>query len=104
MTEHFQYGEFAKFGQGGFDAYGRSFGEWNKGLQAIAAEWTEYSKKAFEDYTKAFQEIVGGQSVENAQDLALLVAPRRLRRRVGPVVAHGGEFSGISSSHWFFLS
>ena len=37
MIEHFKVGEFAKFGQGGFDAYGHSFGEWNKGLQAIAA-------------------------------------------------------------------
>ena len=41
--------EFQKVGKDGFDATVRSFGEVNKGFQAIAAEITDYSKKAFED-------------------------------------------------------
>ena len=41
--------EFQKVGKDGFDAAVRSFGEVNKGFQAIAAEVTDYSKKAFED-------------------------------------------------------
>ena len=42
--------EFQKVGKDGFDAAVRSFGEVNKGFQAIAAEVTDYSKKAFEDF------------------------------------------------------
>ena len=41
--------EFQKVGKDGFDAAVKSFGEMNKGFQAIAAEVTDYSKKAFED-------------------------------------------------------
>ncbi len=44
------YEEFQKVGKDGFDAAVKSFGEMNKGFQAIAAEVTDYSKKAFEDF------------------------------------------------------
>ena len=44
--------EFQKVGKDGFDAAVKSFGEMNKGFQAIAAEVTDYSKKAFEDHTQ----------------------------------------------------
>src|SRR6516164_2496746 len=37
--------EFQRVGKHGFDAAASSFGEVNKGLQAIAAEITDYTKK-----------------------------------------------------------
>ena len=51
-------------GKDGFDAAVRSFGEVNKGLQAIAAEVTDYSKKAFEDGTRAFEQLLSAKSFE----------------------------------------
>ena len=42
--------EFQKVGKDGFDAAVCSFGEVNKGFQAISAEVTDYSKKAFEEF------------------------------------------------------
>ena len=39
-----------------FDAAVRAYSEANKGFQAIAAEITDYSKKAFEDATRAFEQ------------------------------------------------
>ena len=45
--------EFQRVGKDGFDAAVSSFGEVNKGLQAIAAEVTEYTKRAFADGTHA---------------------------------------------------
>jgi len=98
MTEHFKFGEFAKFGQGGFDAYGRSFGEWNKGLQAIAAEWTEYSKKAFEDYTKASEEIVGGKSVENAVEIQSKYVKRAYEGHVAELTKLGEMYASLAQS------
>ena len=56
--------EFQKVGKDGFDAAVRSFGEMNKGFQAIAAEVTDYSKKAFEDSTRAFEQLIGAKSIE----------------------------------------
>ena len=58
-----KYGEeFQRVGKDGFDAAVRSFGEVNKGLQAIAAEVTDYSKKSFEDGTRAFEQLLSAKS------------------------------------------
>ena len=58
MSDVQKYGEeFQRVGKDGFDAAVRSFGQVNKGLQAIAAEVTDYSKKAFEDGTRAFEQL-----------------------------------------------
>ena len=49
MSDVQKYGEeFQRASKDGFDAAVRSFGEVNKGLQAIATEVTEYSKKSFD--------------------------------------------------------
>ena len=61
--------EFQKVGKDGFDAAVKSFGEMNKGFQAIAAEVTDYSKKAFEDSTRAFEQLVGAKSIEQAIEI-----------------------------------
>ena len=53
--------DFQKVGKDGFDAAVKSFGEMNKGFQAIAAEVTDYSKKAFEDGTRAFEQLIGAK-------------------------------------------
>ena len=63
MTEQFKTSEqFQKAGKEGFDAIVRAYGEANKGFQAIAAEVTDYSKTAFEDATRAFQQLVTAKS------------------------------------------
>jgi hypothetical protein len=51
MVEQFKnIGEdYQKMTKGGFDATMNSFGEVNKGFQALAAEVTDYSKKTFDD-------------------------------------------------------
>jgi len=61
--------EFQKVGKDGFDAAVRSYGEMNKGFQAITAEVTDYSKKAFEDSTRAFEQLVGAKSFEQAVEI-----------------------------------
>jgi hypothetical protein len=58
-----------KVGKEGFDAVVRAYGEANKGLKAIAAELTNYSKNAVEDATRAFQQLVSAKSVEQAFEI-----------------------------------
>ena len=70
MTEQFKIGdEFQKVGKEGFEAAVRSYGDVNKGFQAVVAEVTNYSKKAFEDGTRAFEQVVGAKSVEQAIEI-----------------------------------
>ena len=70
--------EFQKVGKDGFDAAVKSFGEMNKGFQAIAAEVTDYSKKAFEDGTRAFEQLIGAKSVEQAVEIQSTVCEEGL--------------------------
>ena len=65
MLEPFQKttDEFQKMGKDNYDAIVRSYGEWNKGLQAVAARWTEFSKKSFDNATRAFEQLVGAKSL-----------------------------------------
>ena len=70
MTEQFKIGEqFQNVGKEGFDAFVRSYGEANKGFQAIAAEVTDYSKTAFEDASRAFRQLVSAKSAEQAFEI-----------------------------------
>ena len=70
MTEQFKIGDdFQKAGKEGFDTAVRSYGEVNKGFQAVVAEVTNYSKKAFEDGTRAFEQLTGAKSAEQAFEI-----------------------------------
>ena len=61
--------DFQKMSKDNYDAVLRSYGELNKGLQAIAARVTDYSKTAFEDATRAFEQMVGAKSLERVIEI-----------------------------------
>jgi hypothetical protein len=61
--------EVQRVGKDGFEAVISSFGEANKGFQAIAAEITAYSKKSFEDGTRAFEQLLGAKSFEQVIEI-----------------------------------
>ena len=52
--------------QTGFEAASRSFTEANKGFQALAAEMMEYSKAAFDDAVRTWEQLIGVRSLEDA--------------------------------------
>jgi hypothetical protein len=52
--------------QSGFEAASRSFTEANQGFQAIAAEMMQYSKSAFDDVTRTWEQLIGVRSLEDA--------------------------------------
>ncbi len=98
MTEQSKILEFTDFGQSGFDAFGRSFGELNKGFQAIAAEWTDYSKKAFEDSTKAFEKLVGAKSPEKAFEIQSQFAKKAYEDYVAELTKLGEMYASLVQS------
>src|SRR5262245_20290527 len=67
-TEKFS-DEFQRLGNDGFDAAVRSYGEVNRGLQALTARVTDNEKKVFEDATHTFQQLVGAKSLEHAVEI-----------------------------------
>ena len=61
--------DFQKLSKDNFDATVRSYAELNKGFQAIAAKMTDYSKQAFEDATRAFEQLAGAKSLEHVFEI-----------------------------------
>ena len=61
--------DFQKMGKDNYDAVLRSYGELNKGMQAITARLTDYSKRSFEDATRAFEQLIGAKSLEHAIEI-----------------------------------
>jgi phasin family protein len=88
--------EFQKVGKDGFDAAVRSFGEFNKGFQAIAAEVTDYSKKAFEDSTRAFEQLIGAKSVEQAIEIQSQYAKKAYDAYVAEMSKLGEMYVGLA--------
>ena len=70
MSDVQKFGEeFQRMGKDGFDASVQSLGEVNKGFQAIAATVADYSKRAFEDGTRALEQLIGAKSFEQAFEI-----------------------------------
>jgi hypothetical protein len=61
--------EMQKVGQENANAAMKSFGVVSKGVQAIATEVADCSKKFFEEGTQAFEQLLGSKSVEKAMEL-----------------------------------
>ena len=64
MVKNFD--EMQTFGKDNMDATLKSFGAVSKGVQAIAVEWADYSKKAFEQGTAASEKLFGAKSLDKA--------------------------------------
>jgi hypothetical protein len=58
--------EFQKFSKDQLDAFTTASTTWSKGLQELAAESTDYSKRAFAAGTATFEKLLGARSVESA--------------------------------------
>lgn len=90
------YEEFQKAGQDNFDAAVKSFGEVNKGVQAIAGEVTDYTKKAIEDGTAAFEKLVGVKSVEQAIEIQTAYAKKAYDDYVSQVAKLGEMYVDLA--------
>ena len=60
------FDDVQKISKDNLEATVQSFGAVSKGVQAIAAEVTEYSKKAFQDGTAVAEKLLGTKSLEGA--------------------------------------
>ena len=77
--------QFQKLGRDNLDASVKSLDEVSKGFQAIAAELTGYTKKAFEDGTVAFEKLVGAKSLEQAIEIQTSYTKQAFDSFVGQV-------------------
>lgn len=64
MFENFE--TIQKLSKDNVDVALKSFGAVSKGVQAIAVEFADYSKKSFETGTSAFEKLAGVKSLDKA--------------------------------------
>jgi hypothetical protein len=63
------FDELHKISKDNMDATMKAFGATSKGVQAIATEWADYSKKSFEDASAAAEKLFGAKSLEKAIEI-----------------------------------
>lgn len=90
------FDEAQKIGNAGFDSAMRSFGEVNRGFQAIAAEITDYTKKIFDDGSKTFEQIVAARSVEQVVDIQSAYARKAYEDYLAQVSKIGEMYAGLA--------
>jgi hypothetical protein len=98
MTEQFKTEEFQKVSKEGFDAVLRAWDEASKGLQAIATEVTEYSKNVFTEATRAFEQMLGSKSAEQAIEIQSRYAKKAYDAHVAEVTKLGEMYVAAARS------
>lgn len=61
--------DFQKLGKDNMDYAMKSFGSFSKGLQSLAVEIADYSKKSFEDGAATFEKLMAAKSVDKAMEI-----------------------------------
>ena len=61
--------EFQSFGKDGFEAYVASSTAMTKGMQAMAQEAADFSRKSFEKGTAAFEKVSASKSIDKAMEV-----------------------------------
>ena len=99
MTEQSKIGdEFQKVGKENFEAVVRAYGDANKGFQAIVSEFTNYSKKAFEDGSRAFEQVIGAKTVEHAIEIQSNYVKKAYDEYIAEMSKLGGMYVSLARS------
>ena len=61
-----KFDEFQSINKDGMEAFIASATAWTKGMQAMAVESADFSRKAFEKNAQAFEKVLGAKSIEKA--------------------------------------
>ena len=63
------FDEIQKYGKDQLDSTMKAWGQMSKGVQAIAAETADYSKRSFEEGSAALEKLLGAKSLEKAIEI-----------------------------------
>jgi len=63
------FDDMQKYGKDHMDSTMKAWGQVSKGVQAIAAETADYSKRSFEEGSAALEKLLGAKSLEKAIEI-----------------------------------
>jgi hypothetical protein len=90
--------EFQRASKANLDAVLRAWGEAGRGIQTITSEVTEYSKRAFEEATRTFEQVVGAKSVGQAFEIQSQYAKRAYDAHMAELTKLGEMYVNVTRS------
>ena len=97
MTEHQKFSdEVQKASKQNLDNSTRSYQEVTKGVQAVTAEMTGYSKKTFEDATRTFEQLLGVKSFEQAVEIQSQYAKKAFEAHIAQMTKLGEMYTDMA--------
>ncbi len=90
------YGDFQKVGQESVERAMRTFGDWNKGWQAIVAEMADYNKRSFEESTATFEKLLTAKSLDQAMKIQSGYAKRVYDDYMQQMTKLGGMYAELA--------
>ena len=94
MMKNFE--DFPAFGKQQFNASVASATAFTKGMQTIATEFAEYSKKSFEDSTAVVEKAAAAKSLDKAFEIQSDYAKSAYEGYVGQMTKLGEMYASIA--------
>ena len=95
-----KFDDVQKLGQLNMDSAMKGIGEWSKGLQAIAAEVTDYHKRWFEDGTATFEKLLSAKSIEQAFEIQTNYAKRAYDEYMAQLTKLGSMYTELAKDSY----
>ena len=88
--------DFQKLNKDNVDLALKSFGAMSKGMQSIAAEMADYSKKNYENSTAAFEKVVAANSLDKAFEAQADYVRATYEDYIGQMTKIGEMYTGVA--------
>ncbi len=88
--------EFQAFGKEGLEAYVNSATAVTKGMQTIATEAVDFSRKSFEQNAAAFEKVVAAKSIDKALEVQQGFAKDMFEAYVGQLNKFGELYANTA--------
>jgi hypothetical protein len=98
MLKNFE--DFQKLGKDNVDVAMKQFGSVQKGWQAIATEFADYSKKSFEDSSATFEKLLGAKTLETAVEIQTEYAKSAYESFVAEATKIGGLYTDLAKESY----
>jgi hypothetical protein len=96
MTMLKNFDEFQKFGKDHMDSTLKAWSEVSRGVQAIATETADYSKKSFEEGSATLEKLMGARSFEKAVEIQTAYAKTAYEGFVAQATKLGELYADIA--------
>jgi hypothetical protein len=100
MTMLKNFEDFQKYGKENMDTTLKAWGQMSRGVQAIAAETADYSKRSFEEGSAALEKLLGAKSFEKAMEIQTAYAKTAYEGFVAQATKLGELYADIAKESY----